>query len=72
MIYAVPLVMVFATSLFDYRLNAKDMTFIGFGNYSRLFRDPDFFSGIVQYGDVDPYPVYGSCGTGNGGCPGPV
>ncbi|MDR1771465.1 MAG: sugar ABC transporter permease [Hungatella sp.] len=46
MIYAVPLVMVFATSLFDYRLNAKDMTFIGFGNYSRLFRDPDFFQAL--------------------------
>ena len=43
LIYAVPLVMVFSTSLFDYRLTAKKMTFIGFDNYVRLFSDPDFF-----------------------------
>ncbi len=42
LIYAVPLGMVFVTSLFDYRLTGPGMTFIGFGNYIRLFQDPDF------------------------------
>ena len=42
LIYAVPLVMVFATSLFDYRLTGTGMTFIGLDNYIRLFSDPDF------------------------------
>lgn len=42
LIYAVPLVMVFATSLFDYRLTGSGMTFIGLDNYIRLFHDPDF------------------------------
>ena len=42
LIYAVPLGMVFVTSLFDYRLTGSGMTFIGFGNYIRLLQDPDF------------------------------
>lgn len=46
LIYAVPLIMVFTTSLFDYRLNAQQMTFIGFENYARLFQDPDFFKAL--------------------------
>lgn len=41
-IYAVPLGMVFTTSLFDYRLASQGMTFIGFENYARLFSDPAF------------------------------
>lgn len=45
-IYAVPLGMVFGTSLFDYRLNAQEMTFIGFQNYARLLKDPDFFKAL--------------------------
>lgn len=44
LIYAIPLIMVFSTSLFDYRLNAQGMAFIGFKNYIRLFQDPDFFT----------------------------
>lgn len=46
LIYAVPLVMVFGTSLFDYRLTSSKMTFIGFSNYIRLFHDPDFFQAL--------------------------
>ena len=42
LIYAVPLVMVFVTSLFDYRLTSQSMTFVGFDNYIRLLGDPDF------------------------------
>lgn len=42
LIYAVPLVMVFTTSLFDYRLTSNGMTFIGLQNYMRLFGDADF------------------------------
>lgn len=48
LIYAIPLIMVFATSLFDYRLNAQGMTFIGFQNYVRLFQDPDFFQALIN------------------------
>ncbi len=50
LIYAVPLGMVFVTSLFDYRLTGPGMTFIGFGNYIRLFQDPDFAQAIPLCG----------------------
>jgi len=43
LIYLVPLLIVFTTSLFDYRLTGQGMTFIGFSNYLRLFQDPDFY-----------------------------
>lgn len=46
LIYALPLVMVFGTSLFDYRLSAQKMTFIGFDNYIRLIHDQDFFEAL--------------------------
>ena len=46
LIYAVPLGMVFTTSLFDYRLTEPDMTFIGFDNYIRLIHDADFFKAL--------------------------
>ncbi|MBR0599307.1 carbohydrate ABC transporter permease [Sinanaerobacter chloroacetimidivorans] len=46
LIYALPLVMVFGTSLFDYRLSAQKMTFIGFENYIRLIHDQDFFKAL--------------------------
>ncbi|MBQ8143490.1 MAG: sugar ABC transporter permease [Butyricicoccus sp.] len=42
LIYAVPLVIVFVSSLFDYRLTGDGMTFIGFQNYIDLFQDPVF------------------------------
>lgn len=48
LIYAVPLVMVFTTSLFDYRLSSQGMTFIGFDNYIRLIHDPDFFQSLTN------------------------
>lgn len=41
-IYAIPLAMVFGTSLFDYRLTSKEVSFIGFENYIRLLSDADF------------------------------
>lgn len=43
LIYAIPLGMVFVTSLFDYRLSSPEMNFIGLNNYIRLFQDPDFY-----------------------------
>lgn len=48
LIYAVPLLMVFGTSLFDYRLTSQSMTFVGFANYSRLFQDPDFLQALIN------------------------
>lgn len=42
LIYAVPLVMVFATSLCEYKLTSKSITFIGLQNYIDLFQDPAF------------------------------
>lgn len=48
LIYAVPLLMVFGTSLFDYRLTGTGMTFIGLDNYIRLFQDPDFFQALTN------------------------
>lgn len=48
LIYAIPLIMVFVTSLFDYRLNAQEMTFIGIQNYVRLFQDADFFRALIN------------------------
>lgn len=48
LIYAVPLGMVFGTSLFDYRLTAKELTFIGFENYARLFADPAFTKALTN------------------------
>ena len=37
LIFAIPLVMVFATSLFDYRLLPRTFEFIGFSNFIKLF-----------------------------------
>lgn len=48
LIYAAPLLMVFVTSLFDYRLTSASMTFIGFENYARLLQDPDFFQALTN------------------------
>lgn len=48
LIYAAPLTVVFITSLFDYRLTAPDMTFIGFQNYARLLSDPAFFKALAN------------------------
>lgn len=42
LIYAVPFAMVFVSSLFDYRLTSRSVTFIGFDNYVRLFHDSAF------------------------------
>lgn len=42
LIYAIPLVMVFATSFCDYRLTASEITFVGLQNYKLLFADPNF------------------------------
>lgn len=46
LIYAVPLLIVFGSSLFDYRLTSASMTFVGFDNYIRLFHDPDFLQAL--------------------------
>lgn len=42
LIHAVPLVIVFVSSLFDYRLTGDSMTFIGLQNYTQLFSDATF------------------------------
>lgn len=48
LIYAVPLVIVFASSLFDYRLTGNGVTFIGFQNYIDLFQNPVFAESCVH------------------------
>lgn len=43
LIFALPLVMVFTTSMFDYRMLPKTFEFVGFGNFVKLFtKDPNF------------------------------
>lgn len=48
LIYAVPLVMVFATSLCEYKLTSKSITFIGLQNYVNLFQDPAFHTAFTN------------------------
>ena len=48
LIYAVPLVMVFATSLCEYKLTSKSITFIGLQNYIDLFKDPAFHTAFTN------------------------
>lgn len=48
LIYAVPLVMVFATSLCEYKLTSKSITFIGLQNYINLFQDPAFHTAFTN------------------------
>ncbi|WP_455582797.1 carbohydrate ABC transporter permease [Dysosmobacter sp.] len=47
LIFAIPLVMVFGTSLFDYRLLPKTFTFVGFGNFVKLFTQDTKFLPIL-------------------------
>lgn len=48
LIYAVPLVMVFATSLCDYKLTSDGISFVGFQNYINLFQDPAFHTAFTN------------------------
>ena len=48
LIYAVPLVMVFATSLCEYKLTSKSITFIGLQNYVDLFQHPAFHTAFTH------------------------
>ena len=48
LIFAIPLVMVFGTSLFDYRLLPKTFEFVGFGNFIRLFTEDAKFFPILR------------------------
>lgn len=48
LIYAVPLVMVFVTSLCEYRLSSDHMQFIGLQNYITLFHDPNFRQALAN------------------------
>ena len=48
LIYAIPLIMVFFTSLFDYRLTSNGMTFVGLNNYAQMFRDPAFRTSLLH------------------------
>lgn len=48
LIYAIPLVMVFSTSLFDYRLTGSGMTFVGLKNYVQMFQDAAFRTSLLH------------------------
>lgn len=48
LIYAVPLVMVFATSFMDYRLATKGVSFAGLANYARMFADSAFGQALLH------------------------
>jgi len=48
LIYAVPLVTVFVTSLTNYHLMNLNTEFVGFVNYVRLFQDPAFFQSMAN------------------------
>lgn len=48
LIYAVPLVMVFVTSLCEYRLSSDHMQFIGLQNYITLFHDANFRQALAN------------------------
>lgn len=46
LIYAVPLVMVFATSFMNYKLTTKGVSFAGLDNYIRMFGDSGFYQAL--------------------------
>jgi raffinose/stachyose/melibiose transport system permease protein len=46
LVYAIPLVMVFSTSLTNYRLMDRQVRFVGLLNYIRLFQDPAFHTAL--------------------------
>ena len=48
LIFAIPLVMVFGTSLFDYRLLPNTFEFVGLGNFIKLFTQDAKFWGIFR------------------------
>ena len=49
LVYGIPLVTVFVTSLFDYRIFPDRFEFIGFGNYVKLFcEDPAFWQALTN------------------------
>jgi raffinose/stachyose/melibiose transport system permease protein len=50
LIYAIPLGMVFVTSLTNYRLTSLNVDFVGLKNYVRLFTDPDFYIALRNTG----------------------
>lgn len=43
LVYAIPLVIVFSTSLTEYKLTSTSISFIGLKNYITLFSDPNFY-----------------------------
>lgn len=48
LIYLIPLIMVFSTSLMDYRLTGQSVRFVGLGNFVNLFRSPDFRTAFLN------------------------
>ena len=48
LIYTIPLVTVFITSLTNYRLLNPKTEFVGFANYIRLFSDPAFRQAVIN------------------------
>ncbi len=58
LIFAIPLVMVFVTSLFDYRLLPRTFTFVGFSNFVQLFTEDNRFWPIFGNSQVAFYPLH--------------
>ncbi len=46
LIYAAPLIIVFFSSLTNYRLSSPTINFIGLKNYVRMVTDPDFYTAL--------------------------
>ena len=61
LIYAVPLVIVFVSSLFDYRLTGDSMTFIGLRELYTAVQRCDLPAGVRPHGRLDSDPLYYSC-----------
>ena len=64
LIFAIPLVMVFATSLFDYRLLPRTFEFIGFSNFIKTFtQDAKFLPVLKNTVVLDRHSLRPPCGA---------
>ena len=63
LIFAIPLVMVFATSLFDYRLLPRTFEFIGFSNYKTFYTGCQISAGIEEHSGLDRHSLRPPCGA---------
>ena len=66
LIFAIPLGMVFVTSLFDYRLLPRTFSFVGFQNFIKLFYPGQpLLADLRQYSGLALYPLHFPCGSGH-------